>query len=367
LILKKASPGLSSGICSTGARRVRPVLSPGFPFLKSTQFEVTNRMTANIALTYANDQENDGAGAQLQRIYGIYAISRFFKLPYVHSPLRTIGYHGLAALEKNSAVPDLESRYNRVFEIPSDLELPERRVVHDMRDADAAQILKLRDSGQKTGEFHLVRILFPYPITDKIPETYRHVKAISPFRAIRSDVFRLAIHVRRGEIFMFASDRMLPNAYYVSCALKAVECLQKLDIPFVVELYTEVPTKKFVVTPKHHWVEGHIHNDATLDPEQNHLEDFDVIPNLVPFINGDPIETLGRMATADGLILSHSSFSYVAAILSRKGIVLYNPFWHYPMNEWLNTEADGAFQQLEFMKRLEAWRENTVLQEQHRR
>src|SRR5579871_1565318 len=108
-------------------------------------------MGPNIALTYANDQEKDGAGAQLQRIYGIYAISRFFKVPYVHSPLRTIGYHGLAALENNARYSDLESRYNRIFEIPSDIELPERWVVHEMRDADAAQILKLRDSGQKTG------------------------------------------------------------------------------------------------------------------------------------------------------------------------------------------------------------------------
>src|SRR5271170_2871330 len=78
-----------------------------------------------IALTYANDVQMDGAGAQLQRVYGIYALSRYFKVPYVYSPLKEIGYQGLAALERNAGSPDLQDKYNRVFTIPSDLELPE--------------------------------------------------------------------------------------------------------------------------------------------------------------------------------------------------------------------------------------------------
>ncbi len=318
-------------------------------------------MATDIAVTYANDQGIDGAGAQLQRIYGIYALSRFLEVPYVHSPLMKIGYHGLSALENNSPCPDLESRYNRIFAIPSDIPLPEQRVVRDMTDADAQQILALQDAARNTGEFCLVRMLYPYPITDRNPETYRHVTAISPFQPVRSDVFRLAIHVRRGEVFLFESDRMLPNAYYVSCALRVVECLQSLDIPFVCELYTEVPTKPFVVTPQHHWMPGLLHDTTTLDPRQNHLEDFEVIPNLATFLNGDPIETLERMATADGLMLSRSSYSYVAAILNRNGFVLYHPFWHSPLNEWLKTDMSGAVPERELMERLKGWKRDRDL------
>lgn len=43
----------------------------------------------------------DGAGAQLQRIYGIYAVSRFLGAYYIHTPLKKFGYQGLAALEVN--------------------------------------------------------------------------------------------------------------------------------------------------------------------------------------------------------------------------------------------------------------------------
>src|SRR5271166_49768 len=72
-----------------------------------------------IALTYANDKMTDGAGSQLLRIYGIYAVARYFHVPYVHTPLKQIDYQGLAALEKNAASPHLQDKYNRVFNIPS--------------------------------------------------------------------------------------------------------------------------------------------------------------------------------------------------------------------------------------------------------
>jgi hypothetical protein len=119
---------------------------------------------------------------------------------------------------------------------------------------------------------------------------------------------------------------MLPNAYFVSGALGFADTLKKLDIPFVCELYTEVPSKTFVVTPQHHGIHGRIPGNVTIDPEVNRLGDFAVVPHLARFINADPIETLRGMATADALILSRSSYSYVAAILSPNGIIVYHPF-----------------------------------------
>jgi hypothetical protein len=149
---------------------------------------------------------------------------------------------------------------------------------------------------------------------------------------------------------------MLPNSYYVSCALKFQAILQKLDIPFVCELYSEVASKKFEVTPESHGIYGRISENITFDPGMNHLEDFDAIPNLERFVNIEPIETLRRMATADALILSRSSFSYVAAILSTNGIVVYYPFWHFAMKDWLVSNDDGAVAETDLIERLESWK-----------
>ena len=315
-----------------------------------------SRSWANVAVTYANDKLKDGAGAQLQRIYGVYALSRFLNVPYVHTPIETLGYHGLPALEANSTSPTLESEYNRIFEIPSDIELPRQRIVHEMQDADAERIIQLQSEGKAAGEFHLVRILMPYPITDRYPELYRHVTAISPFQYSRSNVFRIAIHVRRGELYAIFGERMLPNSFYVDCAMRFQEILKKSDIPFVCELYTEIPSKKFTVTPLHHGIEGRIPSDMTFDPAMNRVEDFDVLPNLHKYINGDPVDTLRRMSTADALIMSRSSFSYVAAILNAHGIVIYHPFWHSPLKDWVMADGDGNFREEDLIARIESWK-----------
>jgi hypothetical protein len=312
--------------------------------------------SAGVALTYANDRHMDGAGAQLQRIYGIYAISRFCNLPYVHSPLLRIGYQGLAALESNSSSSELESRYNRVFDIPSDIELPAKRTIHETIHSDPDIFERLDSYAKSTGETILIRIFYPYSVTDRNPEIYQYVKALSPFQRARSEVFRLALHVRRGEELLVDSERMLPNSYYVSCALKFIEGLQALNIRFVCELYTEVASKPFVVTPQHHGIEGRIRGNMTLDPQVNHLEDFDVIPNLVRYLNGDPINTLQRMATADALVLSRSSYSYVAAILNANCIVVYHPFWHSPLKEWLTSDASGMVPHADLIARLKSWK-----------
>jgi hypothetical protein len=308
-----------------------------------------------IALTYANDVQKDGAGAQLQRVYGIYALSRYFKVPYVHSPLKEIGYQGLAALERNAGSPDLQDKYNRVFTIPSDLELPENTISRYMSSPTVEDLEHLKSQAEKENTFYLVRILYPYSITDKNPEIYRCLKNISPFQSARSDTFRLAIHVRRGEEFVVDSQRMLPNSYYVSSAMRIVEALKTLGIPFVCELYTEVPSKAFVVTPQSHGINGRISHPVLIDPKMNRIEDFDVIPNLRKCINLDPIESLKGMATADALIISRSSFSYLAALFS-KGIVIYYPFWHQPLKEWLISDLNGNISSEELLSQLKSWK-----------
>jgi hypothetical protein len=275
---------------------------------------------------------------------------------YVHSPIEHLGYHGLLALENNAPSSSLLSECNRVFHLPSDIEVAETAVLHDMQDADASAIEALKVATSDGTNFHLIRICLPYPVTDKDPETYRCVKAISPFPYQRSDVFRLAIHVRRGEQYAIDSDRMLPNQYYVSCALRVQAILRQLDIPFVSELYTEVPTKRFDVTPDHHGIHGRMAGTMTYDPGMNHLEEFDTVSNLQSYINADPVETLRRMATADALIMSRSSYSYVAALLSQNCIVIYYPFWHSAMSEWLISAVDGALPERELGDRLESWK-----------
>jgi hypothetical protein len=71
------------------------------------------------------------------------------------------------------------------------------------------------------------------------------------------------------------------------------------------------------------------------------LDEFDGLPNLVRCINETAIECLSKLATADILVMSRSSFSYVAGILNTNGIMLYHPFWHTAPSSWMAVSPGG--------------------------
>lgn len=314
-----------------------------------------NGPSDTFAITYANDRMTDGACAQLQRIYGIYAVSRYLRVPYVHSPLKKIGYHGLHALEDNASIHDIEARYNALFTLESDVDVPHDPVVHDMDSPTTEDVEGLRDLSRSDGRFHLCRILLPYSIADQHPQIYRCVAEKSPFRKQKRPWLRVGIHVRRGELFVLESHRMLPNSYYISCAKRVAELLTRASVPFVCELYTEVPSKPFVVTPAHHWIaENRVPHEIVVSPDMNSVEEFDEIPHLQRRINVDQIETLEGLATSDVLIMSRSSFSYVAAILNPRAAVICHPFWHSPLPGWILSGEDGSFSEADFTRQLAA-------------
>jgi hypothetical protein len=310
-----------------------------------------------VALTYANDRHRDGAGAQLQRIYGIFALARFLHLPYFHSPLLEVGNHGLAALENNVKLANVESSYNQIFLLKSDIECPSDSIVHYLEKADLDYIENIKKEAESSGKFHLIRILYPYAVTDQNPEIYDCLKSVSPFVYCRGDLFKIAIHIRRGDLLVADSNRMLPNSYYVSCVLGLTQVLKKMNVKFACEIYTEVPSKTCTITP-HHQGDIQITSDVQISPEMSSLDDFRVIPNLAEIKAIEPIETLRRMATADALILSRSSFSYLAALFNPAGSIIYYPFWHSPMKDWLVSDQNGSVPQEAFMKQIKRWKQN---------
>ena len=113
-------------------------------------------------------------------------------LPYIHTPLKEIGYQGLASLENNTVSADLQDRYNKVFTIPSDIQLPDRAIIREINAPEVVDLERLKSEAEKENKFYLVRIVVPFLITDKNPEIYRCLKDISPFPSTHSDVFNVA-------------------------------------------------------------------------------------------------------------------------------------------------------------------------------
>jgi hypothetical protein len=298
-----------------------------------------------LVLTYNNRNATDGVGAQLHRIYGTYAISRFLGASYLHSPLARVDYQGLSSLEKRAHDPGFHEEFNRLLSMESD-PLPHRLHEIDVEHItvdDVDRLVARFDAGETDGISWLARLNTPHGIADRFPECYSVCREISPFATEPTGVVRVAIHVRRGELFALDSHRMLPNEFYVQVGRTLAGQLHERGLDYRIELHTEVASKSFVLRPDDSGISHRIDAPMLMKPEMNELEEFDALPDLVHCINEPAIECLRQLATADILVMSRSSFSYVAAILNTRGLVLGHPFWHALLPSWFEVDSAGQF------------------------
>ena len=290
-----------------------------------------------LYLAYDNKALTDGAGAQLQRILSIYLIAKAYDLGYVHFGLKRLSYQGAKCLEENKEDPGQIDRYNELFSLPSDT-MTSTMNIYEVYYITEEIIQQFR--GQPGNTLLLVQLAGA--IVDNNPGLLAMGCNVFPW-TIRPVIYGrpvvVAIHVRRGELFVVDSDRMLPNSYYVDCMKALADIFGRLGITYEFHLHTEVVKKAVVVTGETHGICGRIQGAVELRPSDNCLEDFSAIPGIVWHINEYPVDTLKALVLADVLLASRSSFSYVAGILKCRGAVLFHPFWHSLAPGWIPTRG----------------------------
>lgn len=115
----------------------------------------------------------------------------------------------------------------------------------------------------------------------------------------------IAVHIRRGDVSdIINKERYLPDKYYLNI------------INIIINKYKD---KQLLF---------HIYSEGK-------IEDFEIYKNADTklHINEDICKTFIQLVAADILVMSKSSFSYVAALLS-DGEVYYKKFWHKPRKGW---------------------------------
>ena len=132
------------------------------------------------------------------------------------------------------------------------------------------------------------------------------------FNCERRDRPRAVVHVRRGDISRPEhSHRYLENSHFANLIEKIQRALPGVEV--VVHSESESP------------------------------ESFDEFEALGCVVKLDaPLEDAWQdMATADVLVISKSSFSYVPALFN-PNVVLYTPFWHGKIAEWVDVTVDDC-------------------------
>lgn len=312
-------------------------------------------MKYKLTLSYDSEAANDGTGAQLQRIFGIYGISKLTRMQYLHSGIRNLTVTPLDPFQSDSELSSYLEDINRVFALPSSRNTP--LVFDGVYKIDELTCWKLARFaiqaffGRKS---ILLQIKNPYRIIEKFPKAYRHVQHSFNFEQARNYHSRriktIVLHIRRGSngsdiLPGEVSPRMLPNSYYFTLVKEILENECKFGDSVELVIITDVPRENFVYRPIASQVElwstepRFRNGSITLQGEYFSDFNFDGLAKFSVIHGGDPLNALERMRTADFLVMSRSSFSYVGAILNKHGKVFYPPsFWHKSMPEWVKVK-----------------------------
>jgi len=309
-----------------------------------------------VAVTY-DQTTTDGVGAQLFRIYGLYALSRALRVKYVHTPIGLVGYQGFLPLLTGRSDPDFTARYNAFFSLPSDefdLASCERVRIHIL---GGDTVERYRQHAAATGRPVLLQGIHHYGYTHWHPEVFQVLRAVSPYRGHRATgPVRVCIHLRRGDNSVptrtDGENRLLPNSYYLRVCGTVLDALRQQGAPFVVRLHSEVPPRRYTLYPDTPGLYFWLDQPATVDPSEFRLEDFETLPNLEMVLNVEPREALDDFATADVLILSRSSLGYLGGLLNPHGLVVYAPWWHPALPDWLVADERGYLDTAELATRI---------------
>jgi hypothetical protein len=291
-----------------------------------------------LYLTYDNTSHKDGFASQLQRVVSIYCLAKEFGCEYIHSPFLDIEYQGLLALENNEKSENFVKKANEIFTLKS-TSVP-LALVEIVKMTYFSKEVFDRLLSESINKNIVISILYAHKYTDTCVSVFRHLPTFFSAKPMNRESLQIAVHIRRGELFVVDSERLLPNEYF----LYVMNVLRLLlqDRPHTFTVYTEKPTAARLISPHSHGMCERFVENRFLHPDQTDLRPFENFQNTVCKVNTDPFEAFQDMCQADILVCSLSSFSYTAALLNTQGIVLMpkKRFWHASLPTWIDTESE---------------------------
>ncbi len=301
-----------------------------------------------LTLTYDNLAKQDGIGAQLQRIFGIYSISKRFHLGYLHSPIIETAQELAHNVSSDEELKKLLEQINAIFNFPSrsSVSFDEEIVIHNL---NLKILFEVYLRSLFTKRSILLRVCLPFGVMDKHPNWYEYAGSYlrTTFPATRPQKHKpVVVHVRHGYKPIVGKNdssapRFLPLTYY-SDALKNVLKKEDLDINIEIVVHTDIPDKSGYWKPFQdsklselasigYQIDKNTLAFEGIDLRNSYFSEF---PNLTVKYCAPILETLQDMINADVLLMSRSSFSYISGIINQKSVYIPRSHGHSKMSKW---------------------------------
>ena len=314
---------------------------------------IIRRFAKNLTLTYDSDKSYDGLGAQLHRIIAIYSLAKVLNVRYQHRGIRHSTWHPFDDFRSEGDFIAYLASANSIFDIEGNSsDFPTLEI--EVPRLNFRKLFSLSIRSYVSRKNHLISICEPFGVLDYVTKRYRVVPDFPEFMSIventrsKHHTKTIAIHYRHGSgnFALYHNQkltRQLPLDVFAGKLKSALNTIKSdkfedISILFVtdapeLDLEFSVPQGQWLLwenTPGYHSGVLKIKGLSNIEIKRA----FGNLPNFSIIRGGNPISALGLLASADCLIMSRSSLSYVAGLYCR-GMVYYpHDFWHPKQREW---------------------------------
>ncbi len=308
-----------------------------------------------IYLTYDNLAKQDGIGAQLQRILAIYSISKKLRFNYYHSKiLHTIEERAHNAASESDLTKLIEE-VNTVFELPSK-ELPKNYAEVKIYSLTARQLAKVVLKTYLLRDITVIKVCLPFGLIEKYPDWYEFAGKELRKRAFYASLEtkeQIVVHVRYGYKPIqgknnASAPRFLPLEYY-SLAVSQIIEENDLDLNMPIVIQTDIPDSNGVWRPfqEDRLNElkqiGYENKNETFEFEKIDLKNqyFNMFPNVTVKYCDPFLDAINEMSTSKYLLMSRSSFSYLAGVINPNKVYIPRLHGHAKLSRWFWDFPDG--------------------------
>ena len=261
-----------------------------------------NRKTANSYITCCDN--TDGIGAQIHAICSTIIFADVFGLTYVHTPISNVQHilnFGDQLKYWNNYLNFNNYKSINSLNLDTLNKKNVRKPVFFWKKSNT--IYFVRNCHQFT-DHHLV----DYQVIRSLKKIYKPAN-LNRFE----NVLNIAIHVRRGDVSEdnINSSRYTPLNILNKLLKDIIKIASENRFDYLINLYSQGKENDFSGL-------GDIKVNYRLDENE--------------------FSTFKSLVESDILITAKSSFSYTAALFS-DGIILYEPFWHPPMKNWISINS----------------------------
>lgn len=294
----------------------------------------------------------DGVGAQIQRLLGVYSLSKNLRIEFTQNPFLDISVHPLDPYQTQDQKIEFIQQLNHLFKLNHSSGCHGAKVIEigALTPWKLLSIVIVNFLGKGSIQLNIVE---PYPITDSYPDLLTRMQENFPnwVRFAESLVSEfshpiISIHYRQGvgggAIYPGQKvSRELPPSYFLM-KLKSAYGLKEFKSS--INLFTDAPVQDLTYSPSvdqnHHWEGTPGFSNGVMKVKGNDLYSYFAKNNLQVEVHlgGNPLEAIAIMSKSDFLITSRSSLSYVAGLLNSNGtIIAAEGFWHPSPRMWIKN------------------------------